>query len=570
MTEQSIDTLHRNKVGKVSDKWDSYLGYYDILFGPRRHLPVSILEIGVQNGGSLETWARYFESGVQFVGCDINPKCGALKYDDPRIRVVVGDANAAPGFQAIRDISVEFDIVIDDGSHVSTDILNSFVNYFPMVKPGGLYVVEDTHTIYSDQYGGGILNDYGAYAFFKKAIDAINYQFWCDQVSMSIYFRTFFPLLSTPRFLLDGWIEAIEFRNSIITIRKALTAGHNKLGGALRSGCIAQVENFNGAFAQMAPEARPDYASAEGVADRQTENPALVASRPASRIAAESPTVALGPVAPLVHLYQIVYSAATVAETDYHILDNFANERPDWREYWPIRRYLINQLLDEDGFYGFFSSKFGAKTNLTHAQVTAFVQANAPNADVMLFSPQPDMGAFFLNVFEQAETFDPGLIDAYSAFLAHIDRPLALHDLLMDSRHVVFSNYFVARPAFWREWLAINEPLFDLCEGADTPLRRALCMSTTYPGAVERKVFLQERAASLLLATQSRWRSVAYNPFGMAWSMSRLREHPTDAVISDALKMALRDHAYPQYLEAFRSVRERFRASSDSLGSNAV
>jgi Methyltransferase domain len=249
MIEQSIETLHRSKTGKVSDKWESYLGYYDALLRPRRHLPVSILEIGVQNGGSLETWAEYFKFGERFVGCDINPKCATLQYDDPRIRVVVGDANAAPAFQAIRDISVEFDIVIDDGSHVSMDILNSFVNYFPMVKPGGLYVVEDTHTIYFDRYGGGILNEYGAYSFFKKVIDSINFQFWSDQVSMNVYFRTFFPLQSTPKFLLEGWIEAIEFRNSIITIRKALTAGHDKLGNDLRSGCIAQVETWNGTFA---------------------------------------------------------------------------------------------------------------------------------------------------------------------------------------------------------------------------------------------------------------------------------------------------------------------------------
>jgi hypothetical protein len=247
--QPSIETLHRTKTGKVSDKWDSYLGYYDSLFAPRRQLPVSILEIGVQNGGSLETWAEYFGSGERFIGCDIDPKCGALQYDDPRIHVVVGDANTAPAFQAIRSISVEFDIVIDDGSHVSMDILTAFVNYFPMVKPGGLYVVEDTHTIYLDQYGGGILNDHGAYAFFKKVIDVINCQFWCDQISISTYFRTFFPLQSTPKFLLDGWIEAIEFRNSIITIRKAFTPGHNKLGNALRVGTIAQVETFSGGFA---------------------------------------------------------------------------------------------------------------------------------------------------------------------------------------------------------------------------------------------------------------------------------------------------------------------------------
>ncbi|MBI3368555.1 MAG: hypothetical protein HY021_08965 [Burkholderiales bacterium] len=264
---------------------------------------------------------------------------------------------------------------------------------------------------------------------------------------------------------------------------------------------------------------------------------------------------------PNVHLYQIAYSEATrdALQPGFALLDNLANPRPDWYEYWPMRRFLLEQTLDEDAFYGIFSPKFSAKTSLSHAEVTQFVQAHAQQADVLLFSPQPDMGAFFLNVFEQGETFDPGLIDAYSAFLDAIGRPLPLRQLVMDSRHIVFSNYFVARPAFWREWLALNEAMFAFCEGPDGAVKAGLTFATSYPPAVQRKVFLQERAASLLLATQPRWRSLAYNPFGMAWSMSRFREHPTDAYISDALKRAWRDERYPQYLQAFVEVRERFR-----------
>jgi hypothetical protein len=183
-------------------------------------------------------------------------------------------------------------------------------------------------------------------------------------------------------------------------------------------------------------------------------------------------------------------------------------------------------------------------------------------ADVVLFSPQPDMGAFFLNVFEQGETFDPGFIDAYAAFLDHIGRPAPLRQLVMDSRQVVFSNYFVARPAFWREWLALNEALFAVCEGPATPLQQALTKATTYPGNAQRKVFLQERAASLLLTLQPKWRTHAANPFTMGWSMSRLREHPTEAVMSDALKIAFRDQGFPQYMQAFAQLRDRFRAQA--------
>jgi len=225
-----------------------------------------------------------------------------------------------------------------------------------------------------------------------------------------------------------------------------------------------------------------------------------------------------------------------------------------------LRRHLLEAPLDDATYYGFFSPKFCRKTQLSAEQVRAEVRKSA--ADVVLFSPQPDMGAFFLNVFEQGETFDPGLIDAYSAFLDHIGRPAPLRQMVMDSRQIVFSNYFVARPAFWREWLRLNEALFAVCEGPATPLQQALTKPTTYPGNAQRKVFLQERAASLLLALQPKWRTHAANPFTMGWSMSRLREHPMEAVMSDALKIAFRDQGFPHYMQAFAQLRERFRATT--------
>ena len=272
---------------------------------------------------------------------------------------------------------------------------------------------------------------------------------------------------------------------------------------------------------------------------------------------------------PPIHLHLIAYNEASRAAVGpgWRVLDNLANARPDWFEYWPIRQHLLNERLDDHAFYGFFSPKFSAKTGLDHAAVERFVaaQAAAPEpVDVVLFSPQPDMGAFFLNVFEQGETFDPGLIDAYGQFLAHIGRPLALRQLVMDARQVCFSNYFVARPSFWREWLALNEALFAVCEGEDSALRRALTVPTGYGGGVQRKVFLMERGVSLLLATQARWRVAPHDPFGFGWSTSRFREHPQQAFVSDALKRAWRDTRWPEYMQAFIGVREDFIAPTRS------
>lgn len=236
MAPPSFREIHESKTGKASDKWDSYLDYYDHLFTPLRDENIRLLEIGVQNGGSLETYAQYFKNGKIFIGCDINPDCSKLKYEDPRINVVVGDANADTAFTAIHKLEDQFDIIIDDGSHVSRDILNTFLIYFSSLKPGGIFVIEDTHTLYSPSYGGGLLSSISATEFFKKIIDIINYEWWGQHASMPAYMVSFFPDGRLPDCLADGWIESVEFRNSIITLRKSLHPSHNKLGDRIVRG----------------------------------------------------------------------------------------------------------------------------------------------------------------------------------------------------------------------------------------------------------------------------------------------------------------------------------------------
>lgn len=268
-----------------------------------------------------------------------------------------------------------------------------------------------------------------------------------------------------------------------------------------------------------------------------------------------------------IQLYQIAYSqeVLTQIEPGFLVLDNLRNERPDWFEYWPIRRFLQSEQLNEDSFYGFFSPKFCKKTSLSHADVSRLISEHQEHTDVFLFSPQPDMGAFFLNPFEQAETFDAGFVDAFECFLQALGTPLKLRHLVMDSRTTVFSNYFVARPVFWRAWLTLNEHLFAFAEQADHPLHALLTHPTSYPGSAQRKVFMMERMASLLLLDRKRWRTCAANPFTMGWSMTRFREHPKEAVISDALKMAHNDNGFPEYLQAYAQIRNAFIQGSTQL-----
>jgi O-antigen biosynthesis protein len=233
--------LYRAHDGKVSDKWLSYLIFYEELFRSYRDFPVRILEIGVQNGGSLEVWSRFFPKAEKIVGCDINPNCEKLTYDDPRISVVVGDANSPDYFARVMALSESYDIIIDDGSHLSSDIVRSFALYFPRVAEGGLFVAEDLHCSYWNGYEGGIEAPYSSISFFKRIADYVNREHWGASVQSE-------TMLS---FFADHWnigfesssldlIDEVRFRNSVCAITKG-KAGANLLGTRVVAGSLALV-----------------------------------------------------------------------------------------------------------------------------------------------------------------------------------------------------------------------------------------------------------------------------------------------------------------------------------------
>lgn len=267
-------------------------------------------------------------------------------------------------------------------------------------------------------------------------------------------------------------------------------------------------------------------------------------------------------------IYVIAYSPETIAavEDGYLMLDNTENPRPDWREYWPIRNFLLTEKLDEATFYGFFSPRFRAKTGLAAADVLRAVEHVADSIDVVTFSPQVDVGAFVRNGFVGSEFADAGSLDVAQAFIDRVGLNVSLREAVMDSRDTVFSNYFVARPSFWRRWLVLCEQLFALCEQGDAadPLRSALISCTGYEEGVQRKVFLMEGMISLILYAERNWRVAQYNPFGFGWShqMGQFRE---EAIVCDALKIAARDRGFPEYLATHEAISRRVLYSALSL-----
>jgi hypothetical protein len=256
-----------------------------------------------------------------------------------------------------------------------------------------------------------------------------------------------------------------------------------------------------------------------------------------------------------VHTYQILnhYTSRQELDPGFDVLDNSSNERPDWYEYWPIRKFLLTQSLDENAFYGFLSPKFQLKTNLSAADVVHFIQACDAETDVALFSPSIHNSAFYLNVFEHGNAEHPGLMQVAQDFFARLHYSQPLPSLISDSRNTVHSNYFIAKPRFWRAWLKITEQLYEIAETAQDPLGIRLRTATQYRGRrdVQMKIFLMERVATWILLTDPSFVARARDAF---ISRSRIYKLPV-AIVCDALKIAYATQRRRQYLDVFLLLR---------------
>lgn len=221
MADMSLRQLYELHQGKASDKWAIYLREYDRLLSPYRHLPFRMLEIGIQNGGSLEIWSKFFSDPRAIVGCDIDPGCANLRYENPCVSVVIGDANTDSAQARILEKSDRFDAIIDDGSHTSRDIVLSFSRYFPLLVDGGLFIAEDLHCTYWEHYQGGLLYPASSLEFFKRLADVIGHEHWGIPLRRGAILESFRREYG---FEMDeevlARIHSVEFINSMCIIRK--------------------------------------------------------------------------------------------------------------------------------------------------------------------------------------------------------------------------------------------------------------------------------------------------------------------------------------------------------------
>lgn len=197
-----------------TDKWGRhfYTPHYQAHFSRFRLKKFNFLEIGVggyedpySGGNSLRMWRSYFPYAKIF-SLDIYDKS---PQEERRIKIFRGSQVDLDFLQSVCDRAGEFDIIVDDGSHLNEHVITSFEFLFPKLKPGGIYVVEDTQTSYWPNYGGSS-EDFGKkgtiYTYFKSLIDGLNH----DEFLIEGYQKTYY----------DQNITSIHFYHNMIFIHK--------------------------------------------------------------------------------------------------------------------------------------------------------------------------------------------------------------------------------------------------------------------------------------------------------------------------------------------------------------
>ena len=116
--------------------------YYEKTLANYKDKTITLLEIGVNAGRSLELWAKYFNEDSIIIGID-KKMTAPYKPSKKNMRYIIGDATKEETVKKLDDI----DIIIDDGSHRIQDQLKSFNLLYPKLKENGVYIIEDIRDI---------------------------------------------------------------------------------------------------------------------------------------------------------------------------------------------------------------------------------------------------------------------------------------------------------------------------------------------------------------------------------------------------------------------------------------
>jgi len=151
-------------------KQDNYFLNYEQLLSPWVGKHITLVEIGVFEGGSLFMWRDYLGKDARIIGIDANPD--ALKLTQHGFEIQIGDQSDPNFWEVFFDRFGQVDVIIDDGGHWNEQQIKTAYLCAHHVRDGGMIITEDTHTSYFNWMGNP--SRYSFIEFSKFLIDVIN------------------------------------------------------------------------------------------------------------------------------------------------------------------------------------------------------------------------------------------------------------------------------------------------------------------------------------------------------------------------------------------------------------
>ena len=151
--DNPLEKYFRSNKKRLIHKWLHYFEIYHRHFERFRGKPVTVLEFGVSQGGSLEMWRDYFGRKARIYGVDIDPRCAEL--GGRRTKVFIGDQEDREFLRSVAAEVGPIDVLIEDGGHRMGQQIATFEELYPHMKEDGVFLIEDLHTSYWKGFGGG-------------------------------------------------------------------------------------------------------------------------------------------------------------------------------------------------------------------------------------------------------------------------------------------------------------------------------------------------------------------------------------------------------------------------------
>ncbi len=141
-----------------------YTAVYNMLFSPLKNKPIQFAEIGVASGSSAMLWDLYFthdNARINMFDSDMNFLAHAQGLVGDRFRFHQMDVSVDG--DVVRGLSSQqagpYDVILDDSSHTHEHQIRIIKEAFPLLKQGGLLIVEDIFRATAEEDYSSLLGD---------------------------------------------------------------------------------------------------------------------------------------------------------------------------------------------------------------------------------------------------------------------------------------------------------------------------------------------------------------------------------------------------------------------------